>query len=67
METNCHFNDEYITCVYFLDLQGPPRIGFVGTGTTLNKTTDGGAHGQKYGAKEITLYITLPIFASKIA
>jgi photosystem II stability/assembly factor-like uncharacterized protein len=37
------FNDEYITCVYFLDLQGPPRIGFVGTGTTLNKTTDGGS------------------------
>ncbi len=33
---------EYITCVYFLDLPGPPRIGFVGTGTNLYKTTNGG-------------------------
>ena len=33
---------EYITCIYFLDLPGPPRIGFVGTESELHKTTDGG-------------------------
>ncbi len=33
---------EYITCVYFLDLPGPHRIGFVGTESELHKTTDGG-------------------------
>ena len=33
---------EIITCVYFLDLPGPPRIGFAGTETELYKTTDGG-------------------------
>ena len=33
---------EIITCVYFLDLPGPPRIGFVGTESDLYKTTDGG-------------------------
>jgi hypothetical protein len=33
---------EYITCVYFLDLPGPPRIGFVGTESEMHKTTDGG-------------------------
>ncbi len=36
------FNQELITNVYFLDLPGPPRIGFVG-GSVLHKTTDGGA------------------------
>ncbi len=36
------FNGEYITCVYFLDLPGPPRIGFVGTESELYKTTNGG-------------------------
>ncbi len=33
---------EPVTCVYFLDLPGPPRIGFVGTESELHKTTDGG-------------------------
>jgi photosystem II stability/assembly factor-like uncharacterized protein len=33
---------EPVTCVYFLDLPGPPRIGFVGTQSELDKTTDGG-------------------------
>ncbi len=33
---------EYITCVYFLDLPGPPTIGFVGTQSDLYKTTNGG-------------------------
>src|SRR4051812_1866584 len=33
---------EYITCVYFLDLPGPPRIGFVGTASELYRTSDGG-------------------------
>lgn len=35
-------NTEYVECVYFLDLPGPPRIGFVGCQTALYKTTDGG-------------------------
>ena len=34
--------NELITCVYFMDLPGPPRIGFVGTESELWKTTDGG-------------------------
>ncbi|MFI5200914.1 MAG: T9SS type A sorting domain-containing protein [Candidatus Kapaibacterium sp.] len=34
---------EYVTDVYFLDLPGPPRIGFAGTLNELWKTTDGGA------------------------
>ncbi len=34
--------DEPVTCVYFLDLPGPPRIGFAGTEVGLWKTTDGG-------------------------
>ncbi len=33
---------EYITSIYFLDLPGPPRIGFVGTEPDLWKTTNGG-------------------------
>lgn len=33
---------EGVTCVYFLDLPGPPRIGFTGTESSLWKTTDGG-------------------------
>ncbi len=31
-----------VTCVYFMDFPGPPRIGFVGAGSELWKTTDGG-------------------------
>jgi photosystem II stability/assembly factor-like uncharacterized protein len=34
--------EEYVTCVYFLDLPGSPRVGFVGAGSELYKTTDGG-------------------------
>ncbi len=34
--------EEYITCVYFLDLPGSPRIGFVGTASELYRTTNGG-------------------------
>ncbi len=34
--------DEPILSVYFLDLSGPPRIGFTGTESELYKTTDGG-------------------------
>ncbi len=33
---------EPVTCIYFIDLPGPPRIGFVGTESSLYKTTDGG-------------------------
>jgi photosystem II stability/assembly factor-like uncharacterized protein len=33
---------EEVTCVYFLDLPGPPRVGFAGTSSDLFKTTDGG-------------------------
>ncbi len=33
---------EPITCIYFLDLPGPPRIGFVGTESSLWRTSDGG-------------------------
>ncbi len=38
---------ECITCVYFLDLPGPPRIGFAGTGCELWKTLNGGATWSK--------------------
>ena len=34
--------NELITCIYFLDHPGPPRIGFVGSESELHKTTDGG-------------------------
>src|SRR5581483_1045546 len=33
---------EHISSIYFLDLPGPPKIGFVGTVSELWKTTDGG-------------------------
>ncbi len=33
---------ETVSCVYFLDLPGPPRIGFCGTESELWKTIDGG-------------------------
>jgi photosystem II stability/assembly factor-like uncharacterized protein len=33
---------ELITCVYFIDLPGPLRVGFVGTESELWKTTNGG-------------------------
>ncbi len=32
-----------VECVYFLDLPGPPRIGFLGSGGTLFRTSNGGA------------------------
>ena len=32
-----------VDCVYFLDLPGPPRIGFVGDSGNVFRTTDGGA------------------------
>src|SRR4051812_25285543 len=35
-------NSQPITAIYFLDLPGAPRIGYVGTETQLWKTTDGG-------------------------
>lgn len=31
-----------ISCIYFIDLPGPPRIGFVGTEPDLYRTSDGG-------------------------
>ena len=34
--------NELIKCVYFIDIPGPPRIGFVGTESELWKTSDGG-------------------------
>ncbi len=40
---------EYISCVYFLDLPGPPRIGFVGTQSNLWKTTNGGGTWTRVG------------------
>ena len=53
---------EYITCVYFLDLPGPPRIGFVGTGTNLYKTTDGGNTWTKeWGTGYYSLYYVTDI------
>ena len=33
---------EPVTNIYFIDLPGPPRIGFVGAGSHLYKTTNGG-------------------------
>jgi photosystem II stability/assembly factor-like uncharacterized protein len=39
--------DELIRSVYFLDLPGPPRIGFVGTTSELWKTNDGGSSWAK--------------------
>ncbi len=39
-------NINYITSVYFLDLPGPARVGFVGTQSELLKTTDGGLNWQ---------------------
>ncbi len=35
------------TCAYFIDLPGPPRIGFAGTNAGMWKTTDGGANWNK--------------------
>lgn len=32
-----------VECIYFLDLPGPPRIGFVGDSGNVLRTTDGGA------------------------
>src|SRR5579863_9167497 len=32
-----------VECVYFIDLPGPPRIGFVGDSGNVFRTTDGGA------------------------
>ncbi len=34
--------EEAVQVVYFIDLPGPPRIGFVGTDASVYKTTDGG-------------------------
>jgi len=53
---------EYITCAYFLDLPGPPRIGFVGTGTNLYKTTDGGTSWTRvWGKGYYSLYYVTDI------
>ncbi len=60
---NFGLQDEYITRVYFLDLPGPPRIGFVGTGTNLYKTSDGGSSWRAVWGKGIhSLYYVTDIF-----
>ncbi len=52
---------EEVTCVYFLDLPGPARIGFAGTESELYKTMDGGkswtkvwGDGMTYGEYFVT-------------
>lgn len=51
------FGGEYISCVHFLDLPGPPRVGFVGTESSLYKTTDGGKSWAKsWGGRDQALY-----------
>jgi len=39
--------EEPVTCVYFLNLPGPPRVGFAGTESELWKTNDGGISWKK--------------------
>jgi photosystem II stability/assembly factor-like uncharacterized protein len=39
--------EEYIHCVYFIDLSGPPRIGFAGTASQLWRTSNGGESWNK--------------------